>query len=177
MALRDGAVAARPPLRYETTGAGWLVKRYYRQRLRLPSVRTDLCGAGVYGLSATARSRFGLFPDVIADDLFAARVVQPSEVTIVPCAPVVISVPRDVRSLVRTLARAHTGNRQLFEQMPDMARSTTGSTVSQLLSLMRVPGQFIDAVVYASIVTFGRVLALSGDRSWARDETSRLAPV
>ena len=132
-ALREGAVAARPPVRYETTGAARLVKRYYRQRMRLPSVRTDLCGAGVYGLSAAARSRFDVFPDMVADDLFAARVVEPSEVIIVPCPPVVISVPRDVRSLVRTLARAHNGNRELFERMPDLARPTTGSVVSQLL--------------------------------------------
>ena len=54
-ALRDGAVAARPPLRYDTTGASWLVKRYYGQRMRLPGVQTDLCGAGVYGLSEKAR--------------------------------------------------------------------------------------------------------------------------
>jgi glycosyltransferase involved in cell wall biosynthesis len=121
-ALRNGAVAARPPLQYDTAGASWLVKRYYEQRVRLPAVRTDLCGAGVYGLSATARARFDDFPDVIADDLFAARVVDASEVTIVPCTPVAINVPRDVRSLVRTLARAHRGNQELFERMPGVAQ-------------------------------------------------------
>jgi glycosyltransferase involved in cell wall biosynthesis len=174
-ALRDGAVAARPPLRYDTTGASWLVKRYYEQRVRLPGVHTDLCGAGVYGLSATARARFDDFPDVIADDLFAARVVEPSEVTIVPCAPVAINVPRDVRSLVRTLARAQRGNRELFDRMPDLAKATTTSTVKQLLRSMAVPGRFIDAAVYAALVTFGRLLAARDTQAWERDETSRIA--
>jgi hypothetical protein len=174
-ALRDGAVAARPPLRYDTTGASWLVKRYYGQRVRLPGVQTELCGAGVYGLSATARSRFDAFHDVIADDLFAARVVDPSEVTIVPCAPVEINVPRNVRSLVRTLARANRGNRQLFDQMPTLARPTTASTVKQLIRSASVPAQFIEAAVYAAIVMFGRLLASRRDPIWGRDESSRVA--
>ena len=173
-ALRDGAVAARPPLRYDTTGASWLVRRYYGQRVRLPDVHTDLCGAGVYGLSESARARFDDFPDLIADDLFAARVVEPSEVEIVACAPVSINVPRNVRSLVRTLARAHRGNRELFDRMPELARSTTTSTVRHLVRSMAVPAQFIDAAVYAAIVTFGRLLASRRDSSWGRDETSRV---
>jgi glycosyltransferase involved in cell wall biosynthesis len=174
-ALRNGAVAARPPLRYDTTGASWLVKRYYDQRVRLPAVRTDLCGAGVYGLSAAARARFDDFPDVIADDLFAARIVEPSEVTIVPCAPVSIRVPLNVRSLLRTLVRAHRGNRELADQMPALARSTTNSTVRQLLRSMVVPARVIDAAVYAGVMTLGRLLAKRRDVSWGRDETSRRA--
>jgi glycosyltransferase involved in cell wall biosynthesis len=174
-ALRDGAVAARPPLRYDTTGASWLVKRYYGQRMRLPGVHADLCGAGVYGLSAAARARFQDFPDVIADDLFAARVVEPSEVTIVPCAPVLVSVPRNVRSLVRTLARARRGNRELFDRMPAVARSTTTSTVRHLVRSMTVPARFVDAAVYAAIVTLGRLLATRRTSSWGRDESSRSA--
>ncbi len=174
-ALRDGAVAARPPFRYDTTGASWLVKRYYGQRMRLPGVHTDLCGAGVYGLSEKARTRFGAFPNVIADDLFAARVVEPSEVTIVPCAPVSISVPRDVRSLLRTLARAQRGNRELFETMPTLAHPTTSSTFKQLLTSMSAPRHFVEAAVYAAIVTISRLLSSRPDASWGRDETSRLA--
>jgi glycosyltransferase involved in cell wall biosynthesis len=175
IALNNGAIAARPPLTYDTTGASWLVRRYYRQRVRLSGIQTDLCGAGVYGLSAAARGRFGAFPDVIADDLFAARIVEPAEVVIVPCAPVAISVPRNARSLIRTLARAHRGNRELFEKMPELARPTTGSIVSELRSSARVRGQLLDAVVYASVVTIGRVCASRGDRAWARDDSSRAA--
>ena len=174
-ALRDGAIAARPPFRYDTTGASRLVQRFYRQRIRLPSVHAELCGAGVYGLSATARARFGEFPDVIADDLFAARVVERSEVTVVPCPPVAVAVPRDVRSLVRTLARANRGNRELFARMPALAPPTTGSTVRQLVGSIAGPGHVLDAAVYAAIVTLARLRALRPDSGWDRDETSRMA--
>lgn len=173
-ALRGDAVAARPPFRYDTTGASRLVKRYYRQRIRLPGVNQDLCGAGVYGLSAAARSRFGAFPDVIADDLFAARVVCSAEVTIVPCDPAVVAVPRNVRSLVRTVARAHTGNQQLVAIMPSLARSTTTTTVAQLARSLSNAGHVADALVYAAIMTLGRMRALYAANTWGRDETSRV---
>lgn len=175
-ALRGGAVAARPPFVYDTGRASRLVRRYYRQRGRLPGVGADLCGAGVYGLSASARARFGPFPDVIADDLFAARVVTASEVTIVDCAPAEVVVPADVWSLVRTLARAHRGNRQLFVRSPDFARGTTGPIVSSLLHSLARPNETLDAVVYAGVAVAGRIAARGNATTWARDHTSRVVP-
>lgn len=54
-ALNRGAVAARPPVHFCAEGASWLVRRYYAARRRIPSVLSDLCGAGIYGLSVRAR--------------------------------------------------------------------------------------------------------------------------
>src|SRR5512134_19563 len=47
-AIADGAVAARPPFRYDVSGCTWLVRRYYAARSRLESLEADLCGAGIY---------------------------------------------------------------------------------------------------------------------------------
>ena len=45
-ALRPGrALAARPPIHFDSTGAGWAVRRWYVVRERLPSIRTALWGA------------------------------------------------------------------------------------------------------------------------------------
>ena len=60
--LRSGALAARPPIRYEASGASAPVRSYYRARSQVPAVLGSLWGAGVYGLSATGRSRFGALP-------------------------------------------------------------------------------------------------------------------
>lgn len=176
-ALRDGAVAARPPLQYETSGASTVVRRFYRQRMRLPAIQADLCGAGVYGLSARARDRFGEFPEVTADDLFAARLVETHEVMIVSCEPVIVSVPRDVRSLVHMLARVYRGNREFAESMPSSTASTTRSTFTQLVRSLSSPSDVVDAIVYASVVLAGRALA-SRPRGggWERDESSRKGP-
>lgn len=172
-ALHDGAVAARPPFEYDTAGASRIVRRYYRQRARLVGVAGELCGAGVYGLSATARARFDEFPDVVADDLFAARVVERDEVTIVPCDPVPVAVPRDVRSLVRTLTRVHRGNRELARRLPDRAARTTRATVDELVRSVSRPADALDALVYAVLVALGRLGARRPSATWGRDDTTR----
>ena len=76
--LRSGALAARPPIQYEARGASAPVRSYYRARSRVPAVLGSLWGAGVYGFSATGRSRFGAFPDVVADDLWVDRLSRPA---------------------------------------------------------------------------------------------------
>ena len=101
--LRSGALAARPPIRYAVSGASAPVRRYYRARSRVPAVLGSLWGAGVYGLSAAGRSRFGAFPDVVADDLWVDRLFSDEEMEIVDCEPVVVQVPRRSRDLVRVL--------------------------------------------------------------------------
>ncbi len=172
-ALAAGAVAARPPLQYDVTDASWPVRRFYRQRMRLPSVRADLCGAGVYGLSVEARHRFGDFPDVIGDDLFAARVVDQGEIEIVPTEAVVVAVPRNVASLVRVLGRVQRGNRQLAALFPERVRSTTRSTVREIATSIRRPGHVVDAAVFAVLTVAGRVRARRSRTAWGRDESSR----
>lgn len=174
-ALASGAVAARPPLRYDTAGSSWPVRRFYRVREGLPSVMGDLCGAGVYGLSATARARFDEFPSFSGDDLFAARIVTADEVVIVDAPPVVVHVPRDVRSLVRILGRGYRGNRELATAMPVHAASTAGRTASELRDLARSPRRWLDAAVYTAIVIAGRLASRRGSDAWHRDDSAREA--
>jgi hypothetical protein len=173
-ALADSAIAARPPRRYDSTGATWLVRRYFRQRARLGNLDAELCGAGVYGLSRVARSRFDEFPAVTADDLFAARVVSPAEVTIVDCPPVIVRTPRTARALVATTTRAQSGNRELEALLPDIARPTGRSTSAHLVRSVRRPGDVVDATVYAAVALAARLRArLRPPQQWKRDETSR----
>lgn len=107
--LRAGAVAARPPIRYDSEASSALVRSYYRARSRVPSVLGSLWGAGVYGLSAAGRRRFGPFPDLVADDLWVDGHFDSAEVEIVDCPPVVVLAPRRSRDLVRVLRRTYVG--------------------------------------------------------------------
>ncbi|HEX7096130.1 MAG TPA: glycosyltransferase family 2 protein [Acidimicrobiales bacterium] len=175
-ALAEGAVAARPPLRYDTSRSTWLVRRYYAARAALPGVMSELCSAGVYGFSETARARFDEFADITADDLFAARIVAPDEVVVVDSPPVIVHTPRDSRSLIRILKRVYRGNEQLAAARPDLARSTTAGTLRDLLALARRPHHTLDAIVYALFVIAARVLGRV-DRApvrWERDDSSRV---
>lgn len=179
--LKAGAVAARPPLRYDTSHAAALVRSYYRARSRVPAVLNSLWGAGVYGLSAAGRQRFRAFPDLTADDLWLDRQFDPSEVEIVDCDPVVVAVPRRPRDLLRILRRTYKGK---VETRPaagndDRARQVTRSTIRDLRAVAASgPLAALDAATYASFAVGGRLaLAIHGARGgggvWERDDSSR----
>jgi glycosyltransferase involved in cell wall biosynthesis len=171
--LHSGALAARPPVRFCTDGASWLVRRYYAARRRIPSVLSDLCGAGIYGLAARARARFGDFPEVTADDLFAARIVRSEEVTIVPCEHAVVTTPRTARALLHILARTYRGNREIRRGWPQLDRRPASRTGWELLRQLRNPSAWPDVGVYLGFSLLGRLAATLSRRGWERDETSR----
>jgi glycosyltransferase involved in cell wall biosynthesis len=175
--LRAGAVAARPPIRYDAGAATAPVRRYYRARSRVPALLGSLWGAGVYGLSEAGRNRFGAFPDLVADDLWVDRHFAPGEIEIVDCEPVAVAVPRRTRDLVRVLRRTYRGKAETADVDPHgRARETTASTLRQLRRTAATgPDAALDAVTYAAFAAGAR-LALAGPSGgvrWERDESSR----
>jgi glycosyltransferase involved in cell wall biosynthesis len=181
--LRAGAIAARPPIVYNSSHCTALVRRYYRGRSRVPAVLGSLWGAGVYGLSAVGRARFRDFPDIVADDLWLDRQFEPGEVEIVECAPVVVAVPRRTRDLSRVLRRTYRGKNELRPPVgPDRrARGTTIATVRQLVRLATSgPNAALDAATYAGFAASARLMlflpATRADvaQSWERDDSSRM---
>ena len=184
--LRSGVLAARPPVRYEMSGASAPVRRYYRARSRVPAVLGSLWGAGVYGLSAIGRSRFGAFPDVVADDLWVDRLFSDEEMEIVDSVPVVVQVPRRSRDLIRVLARTYRGKREKTIA-PDHRDRAPETAMSTLRDLGRVglagPAAALDAATYATFAAGARLTMalphrsgarIAGDR-WERDESSRVS--
>jgi hypothetical protein len=173
--LRSGpALAARPPIQYNTSGADPLVRSYYRARVRVPSVMSSLWGAGVYGLSAAGRARFGTFPDLVADDMFVDQWFKRSEFEIVGTEPVLVKAPRRTPDLVRILRRAYQGNAEIH-QLPDAQESTATSTLHDLVAAVGSrPWLAVDVSAYLGIAIAARItLALSPPTRWARDESSR----
>jgi hypothetical protein len=178
-----GSVAARPPFRYDTTHSTRVVRRYYRARSRVPAVMGSIWGAGVYGLSAAGRARFGDHPDVVADDLFVHQCFDADEIDLVGGEPVVVVAPARYRDLLKVRRRAYRGaaeNRMATEQRDVKNRrgarstSTTPSTMRDVLRLCRsVPG-LLDAATYAFVAVSARVyIALGRSARWERDESSR----
>ena len=108
--LRAGpALAARPPISYDTNRSAILVRSYYRARVRVPAVMGSVRGAGVYGLSEVGRARFGPYPDITADDLYVDQCFKRSEIEIVGSAPVRVTAPRRTADLLRILRRNYQG--------------------------------------------------------------------
>ena len=176
--LRAGALAARPPIHYDSGGSSAPVRSYYRARSRVPALQGSLWGAGAYGLSEAGRRRFGAFPDVVADDLWVDRQFAAGEIEIVDCAPVSVAVPRRARDLVHVLRRTYRGKAQTAGVDPhERSRATTASTLRQLRELAATgPSAALDAFTYAAFVTGAR-LALAAPHDavrWERDESSRV---
>ena len=176
---RDGSVAARPPFRYETAHSSAIVRRYYQARSRVHAVMGSIWGAGVYGLSASGRTRFGDYPDVVADDLFVDQCFQKDEIDIVGDESVVVMAPAHYRDLLKVMRRAYRGAAEtVVESGGSTARavpgSTTTSTLRDVLRLCHSPSGFVDAATYAFVAISARVyIALGRSARWERDESSR----
>lgn len=181
--LAQGALAARPPILYDSSRSSALVRRYYRARSRVPAVLGSLWGAGMYGLSAQGRGRFASFPDVTADDLWLDRQFDPREIEVVDCAPVLVSVPRNARDLTRVLLRIYRGKAENRSpaQVDDRARDITKSTLGDLARLAAGgPSPALDVAAYATFAAVARlalavVPASASPTRWERDESSRAA--
>jgi glycosyltransferase involved in cell wall biosynthesis len=181
--LASGAVAARPPIRYEIDRASALVRSYYRARSQMPAVLHSLWGAGVYGVSAAGRGRFDAFPNLGADDLWIDGQFDPAEIDIVACDPVCVSVPRRSRDLFRTLRRTYRGKEETRGSVASVRRSraTTLRAACDLARLcLRSPMSVTDAMVYAVFAIGARILFaiarlrdLPATAVWERDESSR----
>ncbi|GAB3041616.1 hypothetical protein GCM10027052_24260 [Parafrigoribacterium mesophilum] len=174
---RGDALAARPPIHFDTSGARWLVRSWYSVRVRLPSIRSALWGAGTYALSVEGRARFGEFPDIVSDDLFIDSLFSERETVIVDTDPVVVHTPRQAAHLLGILTRT-------YRTQDDVERQGTGGPVSQgqrgqlrdLVDLVARRPRFTPAAVaYVALIVLARARAKLGGKSrqWERDESSR----
>lgn len=164
---RDGALAGRPPYMWVLDGASWPVRAYYKARNRIPSTHRALWGAGVYALSVDGRRRFGVFPEVVADDLFVDHQFASLEKQVVETDRVRVSVPRSARRLLHVLRRQSRGAKELRSE-------TSIGTVKELVLSIRGPQSLLNAVVYAAFSLLSRRPSGSMDR-WERDDSSRIA--
>jgi hypothetical protein len=171
------ALAARPPYVNLPHRATAVVRSYYRARARMTSVQGSLWGAGVYGLSAEGRGRFGAFPDVVGDDLFVDRLFRRDEIEVVDAEPVVVHAPRDVPNLLNVLRRAQRGKAEEsgLPSPGDDRTDTIGTARDLLRTGMTGPGAAADAVVYAALAAAARAgTQLGTTPRWERDVSTRL---
>ncbi len=118
---QPGIEAAVPRPAVDTSASTWPVRAYYSINSRLPVFRGRLFGRGIIALSARARSRFGRFPEITADDMFLDAIVAASEKAEVD-DPVRVVAPATRGELVRRVARGRDGNAEFWrfvEAAPD----------------------------------------------------------
>ncbi len=178
-ALDDPHVlAAAPRIEIDTRGSSFAVKAFYRTWLQLPYFHTNMIGSGMFALSEAGRSRFGRFPDVIADDDFVRRQFAASERATVSDCHFTIFAPRDLASLVRIKTRSRLGRVQLDRAELVGVSEGGPSSARAALGLARSPSNWGALLVYGIVTAWTRVLArrraaAGAFGGWERDDTSR----
>jgi glycosyltransferase involved in cell wall biosynthesis len=178
-ALVDPQVlAAAPRIEVDTKESSRAVKAFFRIWLQLPYFTNNMIGSGVFALSEAGRSRFGCFPEVIADDEFVRRRFRSNERRTVPGCTFTIFAPHDAASLARIKTRSRLGRIQLDRQGFGPAGGTEGSQVEGMRILARSLANWPPLVVYVAITLWARLRAhrqasTGAFRGWERDDSSR----
>ncbi len=176
--------AAAPALNVDLKGCSAPVRSYYKVWMQQPYVHNGMVGSGVFGLSAKGLDAIGMFPDIIADDLFVRTRFSPEQRLRVAqdCNGEAVSFtvfpPRDLMTLLRIEGRRRVGDMQLNKAHPTRHSQRTTTRMTLLGTLDKDGVGLIDLLWYLAIKTFGRLIALQKMRAkrpigWARDESSR----
>jgi glycosyltransferase involved in cell wall biosynthesis len=171
-----GALAARPPILFDSTAARWPVQQWYTIRERLPSIQNVLWGAGTYALSVAGRARFVEFPDIVSDDLFIDSLFSSAETTIVPTDPVVVHTPRTSGDLLRILVRTYRTQDDVLRKGRAPVSAGQRGQLRDIRSLLRRQPRLAGAVlVYMALISAARIWARfkPAHSSWERDNSSR----
>lgn len=173
-------MAAAPRALVDLRGASLGVRSFYRFWQRTPYYEEGMIGCGVYALTEAARSRFGIFPDLIADDGYVRALFSGEERGTVESAQVTIFAPRTVRDLIRAKTRSRLGVYQLAMRFPDLIKRDQGGKRygSALRRALTRPGLWLSIPFYLAINLVARFrarrqLADLGGYTWERDDSTR----
>ena len=120
-ALADGRyLVASTAMKMDYGKASWWVRSYYDVWQQLPYVQEGMIGVGVFALSEKGRSRFGTFPDVIADDGFVRASFTNKERVSVEDFHSIVRAPVNLAGLIKIKSRSRLGRYELALKFPDL---------------------------------------------------------
>jgi GT2 family glycosyltransferase len=170
-----GALLVEPRPLFETSRSPYPVRAFYRVWLALHGGAPGDIGGGVYGLTEEARSRFGAFPDVIADDAFVRAHFAPDEVTSAEGSTVIVRAPATTAGLVKIKTRSRLGQWEISRRYPQLWMDKRSSTPAITSKARRLPPRlWLDAPIYGALQIAIRLRAASmalrsGPYAWERD--------
>ena len=157
-----------------------LVKRFYRAWYNTPFVRQLGFGAGTYLLNQAARSRFHIWPELIADDGFIRSQFLSQEIHVLKQHQVRVKAPKNTNTLIKVKARSKLGNIELREYLSStpLTKLTVKKTLKRKThSPNTLRSSTLDALVYFAVNVCALILAkwqyFTGSRSWSRDNSNR----
>ena len=166
-------LAVAPVVRYDTSGASWLVRRHARMFELLEPHGGGIHGTGVMGVTAAGRRRFDTWPDAIADDYFLDGLFDPRERARLPEVEVAVAVSRRLPDLVRRRSRVLRANADIHRRG---LRETSPPRVRGIADVVRSrPSRVVDAMVYVGVALLCRVAGWyegrKGPATFSRDDS------
>lgn len=176
---RGHVLAVAPRFRMDVSGASWAVRAFYDINGRLPSSREGIGGSGVYALSEEGRRRFGVFPDVVADDGFVRVQFREDERRTCEQCTSIVTAPRTLADLIKIKTRSHFGTCELRRLYPQLTGNLGKRNSAALVRLLLKPWLWCRLAAYAFVKIQARRRSrlrqrrAAGSAAWERDETSR----
>jgi glycosyltransferase involved in cell wall biosynthesis len=180
-ALAGPPFIGAPRMEIDEDGASLPVRWQYRVWDLTDYRNSAMVGSGVYVLSKAGRARFGRFPDIIADDMYALRLFTPEERISVRDHVFTVRTPSTLRAFIRRQARIIAGNDELCQRYPELDRESGAMSMRALIGrVIRRPSLWLPAIPYfwARIVARRSAARVRGNwalQGWNRDESSRVA--
>ena len=156
-----------------TQSCSSLVKRFYRVWYHSRFIQQMGYGAGAYLLNSSARQRFGLWPELIADDGFIRSQFTLNEIHINPLCKVLVRAPKNLFTLIKVKTRSKLGNLELEDYLKSVGHTKVKNTGNKNKNL----DSPVNRVVYLSINLAALALAKwhykRGNKTWYRDNSNR----
>ncbi|MGV1005762.1 MAG: glycosyltransferase [Candidatus Nanopelagicales bacterium] len=130
--------------------------------------RAPRSGTGCYGLSSAGRAAFPAFPDVVGDDQFIARLLDPE---VVDSARTVVRPPRTLSAILRRRVRIERGNQQLAHRASPAGQPLSSNTSRSAGG--GLAGQAILISIHLAARFWARLVPRGG---WNQDHSSRSRP-
>ncbi len=179
-ALHGGVHIASPMPEFISDHANLGVRLFYASlRANKYFGRGAPNGSGAFAVTSKGRSRWGEFPEIIADDGFVELQFAEYEACTVPEAGALVRTPKTFRVLLDIKTRARLGRFELRAKYPDLAARGTPTLTRTLLNMIADPRLWLAIPVYAYVRLHERRAARciaqeKGFTGWLRDETSRV---
>lgn len=134
-------------------------------------------GSGCFVLTEEGRSRWGVFPNLVADDGFVHGHFSAEESLTIEEAVAIVGPPHDLDSLLKVRARVRRGTFELERLHPDLMANHHSQAAGLLGRMLIRPWSWPALVVYTWVRLherrIGRAQLERGDTGWARDDTAR----
>jgi glycosyltransferase involved in cell wall biosynthesis len=141
------------------------LRAYTRLWTRLPFMVNGVPGCGLSAVNGPGRARWGDWPQIIADDLFARLNFAPWERHLVP-EPYSFPMASDLPALVRVRRRQDRGVSEVATTFPDLAANEDKGRMSLSGAVALLKRDPIGFLVYAGVSL--AVKAGSWDGTWSR---------